>query len=449
MASVVQHQHYIQTTCELGYMNNIEKIPETHRILQTEHHMLPCSNDYSMMALYDNPFTIISIIYGMKNLQNSVILHLKRYRKYYATVSVTYLNSKKLDFINWLSGMITKKLPADELCLHALATFMNIHITVDYLGGFWTTLNIPHINHNLAIALSDIHLVYREFCKFNLLCRNTLLKTVGHRILLHKIVQELPKVTIKLNRIDLHSNVVGLPPKKNANKLDISEGDSMDTDITEIYEYCTTNQKTVDPDSDSTILYDLEEKELGIIYFEHDKPTTKGQYKLHHQLYFKCPYSTYKFKSNRQKVTKKHYQLDHKIASRCTHCRKTYSMPHSLTQHLYSHNKKDNGYLCKRCGKIFPFRSQFLIHKIQHTRKYKEECTECSLTFKYRHDMLKHCREHFAKEYKCEECEYIGTTLKLKSHKKQHNTTLVYECILCNECFNYRMALWRHKHRCK
>ena len=63
--------------------------------------------------------------------------------------------------------------------------------------------------------------------------------------------------------------------------------------------------------------------------------------------------------------------------------------------------------------------------------------------------MLKHRREHFAKEYKCEECEYIGTLLKLKSHKKQHNNTLVYECILCKEHFNYRMALWWHKQRCK
>ena len=85
------------------------------------------------------------------------------------------------------------------------------------------------------------------------------------------------------------------------------EGNSMDTDITEIYEHCATNQKMVDPDSDSTILYDLEEKELGIIYFENDKPMTKGQYKLSHQLYFKCPYSSCKFKSNRRKVTNNHY----------------------------------------------------------------------------------------------------------------------------------------------
>ena len=72
MATMDQSWYYIQTTHELGYINTIEKIPEAYRILQNEHHMLPCANDYSMMALYDNPFTIISTIYGnekfMRNL---------------------------------------------------------------------------------------------------------------------------------------------------------------------------------------------------------------------------------------------------------------------------------------------------------------------------------------------------------------------------------------------
>ena len=277
MATMNQSRYDIHTTRELGYINTIVKIPEAYRIQQNEHYLLPCANDYSMMALYDNPFTIISTIYGMKNLRKSVMSHLKRYRKYYATISATYLNSKKLDYINWLSGMITKKLPVDELCLHALATFMDIHITVDYLGGFWSTLNIPYLNHNLAIALSEIHLVYRGGCKFNLLCRNNLLKTLGRKILLHKIVQELPKAVIILNRIDLHNKVVRLPLINAANNLDNSEGDSTDTDITEIYEYRPTNHKTVYPDSDSTVLYEIEEKELGIIYYENDNPMTIGK----------------------------------------------------------------------------------------------------------------------------------------------------------------------------
>ena len=163
--------------------------------------------------------------------------HLKRNRKYYATISATYLNSKKLDYLNWLSGMITQKLPVDELCLHALATFLNIHITVDYLGGFWTTLNLPSINHNLAMALSEVHLVYRGCCKFNLLCRNNQLKTLGRKLLLHKIVHDLPKAIIILNRMDLHNKAVKLPLSNDLNKPDDSESDSIDTDITEIYDY--------------------------------------------------------------------------------------------------------------------------------------------------------------------------------------------------------------------
>ena len=281
--------------------------------------------------------------------------HLKRHRKYYATISATYLSSKKLDYINWLSGMITKKLPVDELCLHALATFMNIHITVDYLGGFWTTLNIPCINHNLAMALSETHLVYRGCCKFNLLCRNNLLKTLGRKILLHKIVQELPKVAIVLNRIDLHNKAVRLPPINILNKLDDSEVDSIDTDITEIYEHWPTNNRSVYPDSDSTVLYEIEEKEMGTIYFENDNPTSIAKYKLSHQLYFRCPYSSCKFKSNRRKITNNHYRQIHKKISRCSFCMKTYSTPHSLTQHLYLHKRKDNRFLCKRCGRTFPF----------------------------------------------------------------------------------------------
>ena len=73
----------------------------------------------------------------------------------------------------------------------------------------------------------------------------------------------------------------------------------------------------------------------------------------------------------------------------------------------------------------------------------------CSLTFKYRHDMLKHCQEHSAKELKCERCEYTGTLLNLKSHKKQHDTSCVIMCPLCNEKFKYRMALWRHTKTCR
>ena len=86
-----------------------------------------------MLVLCDNPFDIVRVIYNIKSLCKLVLTHLKTFRKYYTSVSTTYLSKKKMDFVNWLSSMLTRKLPADELCLHAIATYMNIHIIVDYL----------------------------------------------------------------------------------------------------------------------------------------------------------------------------------------------------------------------------------------------------------------------------------------------------------------------------
>ena len=56
---------------------------------------------------------------------------------------------------------------------------------------------------------------------------------------------------------------------------------------------------------------------------------------------------------------------------------------------------------------------------------------ECCITFKYQHDMLKHCREHTAEELSCNKYDYTGTKLNLKVPQKQHDSTYVIECALC------------------
>ena len=77
--------------------------------------------------------------------------------------------------------MITT-LPVDELCLYALCIYLKLHVTVDYLGGIWSTLDIPNIQHDLAIILSDLHLAYRGFCTYGLLCKNVNLRTIGNNL---------------------------------------------------------------------------------------------------------------------------------------------------------------------------------------------------------------------------------------------------------------------------
>ena len=143
----------------------------------TNYYLLPCSNDYSLMGLYDNFFDILSAMLDKMDktvLRNNVLMHIKSDRKYYTEISKWYLGHKKWTLVDWLSSMMFKELPADELCLHASSTFLNVHITVDYLNGLWTTLDIPNICHDLAAALSDIHLVYKGACKYGLLCKKIL-----------------------------------------------------------------------------------------------------------------------------------------------------------------------------------------------------------------------------------------------------------------------------------
>ena len=408
MATIISSKHHLQTTRKLGYVREIQKIPEAYRVDHLEHFQLPCSNDYSMLVLCDNPFNIVSVIYGIKNLCKHVLTHMKRYRKYYTSMSTTYLSKKKLDFINWPLSMLTRKLLADELCLHAIATYMNIHITVDYLRGIWTTLDVPQISHDLATVLADIHLVYRGSCKFNLLCRKTLLGTIGRKLLLHKTEHDLPKVMVKLYRVDDWNRFAKLLINEDTTKLDSSNGETTDSEMTEIYKYCGNKQKPPEvsiipqkrdednmmtkqnikdglhiptqnecTDSDSTEIYETHEKVIGTIYFLQTDTKTRESYK--HQplpllLYFKCPYSNCTFRSNKRKVTNNHYRLEHKKINRCKFCKKSYNTPHSLKQHLYTHKKDIKGYLCKTCGNTYPFHSQLLIHRIKHTRKYHEEC---------------------------------------------------------------------------
>ena len=109
---------------------------------------------------------------------------------------------KNLKLVDWLCDMIYRSVPADELCLFACGLYLNIHIMVDFHQGHWTTLNLNEISHDLITAPSDVHLVYRGFCKYNYLCRNAELRTKGCKILNYKY-NNSQKVVLKKLRIHL------------------------------------------------------------------------------------------------------------------------------------------------------------------------------------------------------------------------------------------------------
>ena len=154
-----------------------------------------------------------------------------------------------------------------------------------------------------------------------------------------------------------------------------------------------------------------------------------------------------KARAKKWKEISDHYRHSHNKSNKCKFCQRKYSTPHSLTQHLYKHNKVTNQYICK-CSPTFPFRSQLRIHKLKHTRKLNNLCTECSLQFKYYHNMLKHLRSHTAKEYSCDQCDYTGTKINLKVHQTQHDPCYIIKCVYVRKPLNTE-CLSRHKKKCR
>ena len=148
--------------------------------------------------------------------------------------------------------MMTNNLPADELCLHVMCTYMNLHITVDFLGGIWTTIDMPNIQHDMAMSLSDIHLAYRGFCKYGLLCRNVQLQTMGKKLMDYKtqniqIARMKIKPIVSLRRVEEWNTIAEKLINEDLSSLELSKLDMYQTDI----KYSKVTENNLDSDDTS------------------------------------------------------------------------------------------------------------------------------------------------------------------------------------------------------
>ena len=352
------------------------------------------------------------------------------------------LGKKKLDLVDWLAIMDRKNLPADEICLMASAKLLNIHISVDYSTGT---------------------------CAYNLLCNNRDLKTKGRKLMDYKMYRMdlLKPLCISLNRIEDHH-------KGNTS----TQHDQNESDITEIYYHTDTTvpyAKAVN-DSDSTEIYEIEsdrERER-----EKEKDSAVKTLKSHHARHrvtktnnikkektkkgatnsenktklkkqtFLCKSKNCTSRSNSRKELYLHYKTMHKQVHKCKNCDKYYKTPYGLKQHSYKHRQPQQLLACNKCNKTFAFTSHLLIHRNSHSNYGKYECTECYSVFKYKHNMYRNLREHTAETLECNKCDYSGTALNLKEHRRQHYKKFKKICPLCKKTFNFRMELWRHKQHC-
>ena len=413
----------------------------------------------------------MSILYNRLDIKREILDHIRSEYSYYRRATYVILGKKKLDLVDWLANMDRKKLPADEICLMASTKLLNIQISVDYITGTWMTFEPLSPNHDYILGKSNTHFIYRGSCAYNLLCPNNNLKRKGRKLMDYKMYKMdlLKPLCISLNRLEDYrtSNII--------------TQQQLDSDITEIYHYTDTSEPCVEPInySDSTEIYNTE-SDIEIKLTKEKASITKmkkGRYARHgvtntintknertnkratnsgnkaklikpKKQTFLCGSKNCTSRSNSRKELYMHYKTTHKRVHRCNKCNKQYKTPYALKQHNYKHRQPQQLLACNKCNKTFIFTSHLQIHKNSHSKYGKHECTECYSVFKYKHDMYRHLREHTAKILECNKCDYMGTTLNLKEHKRQHYNKFKKFCPLCNRSFKFRMELWCHKQHC-
>ena len=189
------------------FADHIEKIPELKKVNHENYFQLPCSNYYSIVSIYVDLFKILSVLFDEENFRTKVLTHIRKHWKYYQKIAQIYLRPKKLSLAQWLTQMrIYQNIPADEICLHACGTYLNIHISVFYIGGIWTTLDIPDAAHKSQIGLCNLQLAYMGNNTYNLLCKPNELTTKARKLLNHKYGQNHSTITkdlqIKLQKVE-------------------------------------------------------------------------------------------------------------------------------------------------------------------------------------------------------------------------------------------------------
>ena len=190
-----------------AYTQSITKLPEQGFIEALDYWIIPCSNMHSVLQVFNDFFIIMNILYNRLQIKKEMLEHIRVHFNFYKQITYAILSRKKLHLVDWLASMANKPLPADEICLTACAIMLNIHVSVDYMTSTWTTFELSSTDHDYIVENSDIHLIYRGACTYNLLCKQQDLKTKGRKLLDHKLYRtDLTKpVRIELKRIDEYS----------------------------------------------------------------------------------------------------------------------------------------------------------------------------------------------------------------------------------------------------
>ena len=173
----------------------------------------------------------------------------------------------------------------------------------------------------------------------------------------------------------------------------------------------------------------------------------KLKWKYRCKYYFKCTVKecNHKFKSVHEWNT--HHKTKHSdVKYTCSVCSKVLHTPSSIKDHKYMHNHKPH--ICSRCNQGFLSPSHLTQHKHTHCRQCLYTCftADCSNSYKWPQDLIRHVRNHTAVVLKCKLCTYSNTECHLiKQHQNVHSDVKKFKCCKCPEVFHHSMQRYRHE----
>ena len=109
MASIRRGKFVSKTSLNsLTYIQRITKLPEQGFKDAADYYVLPCSNTHSVLQIYNDFFTIVSILYDQPYLKMEMLDHIRSQYGYYKQSAYLILSKKKLDLADWLATMDRK-----------------------------------------------------------------------------------------------------------------------------------------------------------------------------------------------------------------------------------------------------------------------------------------------------------------------------------------------------
>ena len=159
---------------------------------------------------------------------------------------------------------------------------------------------------------------------------------------------------------------------------------------------------------------------------------------------YKCPNKDCTLTFESVAVLNDHFRKNHPPTV-CPTCHLCFNTPSALSRHIYKHKKLE--YVCKHCGKEFPFASDLNTHMNSHRTVKSFVCVKpkCGKSYFSKGELDKHVKTHSKKLWKCTFCTYTNRDQRnLKSHMRVHSGLKKYLCNNCRKLFKHDTQLRRH-----